>query len=80
MMRLKKVPKGTLILVGLAALAYYKYSKLSEEQKNNLLVSLKEKIKRIYEEYVPTSVKKLFANEEYFIYDDDFEEHSDYLF
>jgi len=52
---------GTLIAAGLAAFAYYKYSKMSEEQKQNLVNDLKEKAQNLYEQYAPTELKDLFA-------------------
>lgn len=79
-MRFKKVPKKTLILMGLAAFAYYKYLRMSEEQKNNLLISLKEKLQKIYNEYMPAGIKNLFTSNDSFLFDDNFGEHSDYSF
>ena len=80
-MRLIKVPKKTLILVGLAAFAYYKYSRLSEEQKNTLVYTIKQKFRKFYEEYIPQNIRDLFASEDKFIvYDDNYGEHSDYVF
>ncbi len=46
-----------LILAGLAAFAYYKYSKMSVDEKRNLVSSIKEKGKKLYNEYVPGNVK-----------------------
>jgi hypothetical protein len=45
-----------LLLAGLAAFAYYKYSKMTPERKNDL----KEKGKDLLDKYVPQSVRKLF--------------------
>ena len=80
MLRFKKIPKGTLILAGLAAIAYYKYSKLSEEQKDNLIDTLKEKGRKFYDQYIPLGIKNLFAKKDDMSYYDDFGEHSDYSF
>ena len=63
-MRRKKIPKGTLILAGLAAIAYYKYSKLSEEQKDNLINTLKEKGRKFYDQYIPSGIKNLFTKKQ----------------
>lgn len=52
---------GTLIAAGLAAFAYYKYSKLSEEEKWNLVGDLKEKAQNLYDQYAPAELKDLFA-------------------
>lgn len=45
-----------LLLAGLAAFAYYKYSKMTPEKKNDL----KEKGKDLVDKYVPQSVRKFF--------------------
>ena len=52
---------GTLLLAGAAAFAYYKYSKMSEDQKRNLVGSIKDKGKRFYDEKVPQNLKDVFA-------------------
>ncbi len=52
---------GTLIAAGLAAFVYYKYSKMSEEQKRNLVSDLKEKAQDLYNQYAPAELKDLFA-------------------
>ena len=79
-MRLKKMSKGTLILAGLAAFVYYRYSKLSEEQKDDLISTLRDEGKKFYDLLIPSSIKKLFTKHESMIYYDDFGEHSDYSF
>jgi len=80
MPRLKKIPKRTLILAGLAVFAYYKYSRMSEQQKKNLVSNLKKKSKKFYDEHMPANIKNLFTKNESTIYDDNFWEHSDYSF
>lgn len=60
-MRKKSLPKGSLLLAGLAAFAYYKYSKLSPEKKQNLTKTLKEKGQKLYDEYVPEELKKVLG-------------------
>jgi hypothetical protein len=52
---------GLIALVGLAAFAAYKYSSMSEEQKKNLADNLKEKGKKLYDDYVPGKMKNMFA-------------------
>ncbi|MCU7551094.1 hypothetical protein OCK74_18385 [Chitinophagaceae bacterium LB-8] len=52
---------GSLLLAGAAAFAYYKYSKMSDQQKRDLVNGLKEKGKKFYDEKVPESVKDIFA-------------------
>jgi hypothetical protein len=60
----KKGAGGALVLAGLAAFAYYKYSKLSAEEKQNLVGDLKEKGKKLYDQYAPEEVKNLFGKKE----------------
>ena len=79
-MRFKKFPTGTLLLAGLAAYAYFRYSRMSEEQKDDLIVKLKERGENFYERYVPRRIKNAFAEKENMFYDDNFGEHSDYSF
>ncbi|MEJ7680403.1 MAG: hypothetical protein WKG06_21630 [Segetibacter sp.] len=59
----KKIPAGagTLLAAGLAAFAYYKYSKMSEEQKRNMVSDLKEKAQNLYDQYMPPEIKDFFA-------------------
>ena len=49
--------KGGLILAGLAAFAYYKYSKLTADQKRDMVNNLKEKGQKLYDQYIPENVK-----------------------
>ena len=53
----------TLLLAGagLAIYAAYKYSKMSELQKNDLMNSLKEKGKKLADKYVPEDIKNKFT-------------------
>ncbi len=60
MLQNKRPPKGGLLLAGLAAFAYYKYSKMSEEQKRNLVGGLKEKGQKLYNQYMPAEIKSMF--------------------
>lgn len=57
----KKLPAGTLLAAGLAAFAYYKYSKMSEEEKHSLVSDLKDKAQNLYEQYMPAEVKDIFS-------------------
>lgn len=57
----KKLSAGALLGAGLAAFAYYKYSKLTEEQKQNLTGDLKDKAQKLYDQYAPPELKDLFA-------------------
>ena len=53
---------GAFLLAGLAAYAYYKYSKMSDDQKKNIVGDLKEKGKKLYDQYAPQEVKDIFEN------------------
>ncbi len=64
MLQNRRVPKGGLLLAGLAAFAYYRYSKMSEEQKRNLVSGLKEKGKKLYDEFMPTEIKNMLGKKE----------------
>lgn len=57
-----KLPKGTLLLAGLAAYAFYKYSKLNPDEKSKLVGTIKEKGKKLYDQYFPDELKKPFEN------------------
>jgi hypothetical protein len=57
----KKMPTGGLVIAGLAAYAYYKYSKMSAEEKSNLMSDLKEKGQKLYEQYVPEDVRSMLS-------------------
>lgn len=57
----KKLPSGALLAAGLAAFAYYKYSKMSEEQKRTLVNDLKDKAQNLYDQYMPAEVKDILA-------------------
>ena len=53
-----------LLLAGLAAFAYYKYSKMTPEQKQKITGTIKEKSKKIYDQVVPQSVKNMFEKKQ----------------
>ena len=46
-----------LVIAGLAAFAYYKYSKLSREEKDNIVNDLKETGKKMIKEFTPAEIK-----------------------
>ena len=50
----------TLLLAGAAAYAYYKYSKMTPEQRKSLVGNLKQKGKDLMDEYLPGSMKSGF--------------------
>ena len=64
MIQNKKLPTGGLILAGIAAFAYYKYSKLSSQEKENLVGDLKARGQKLYDEYVPEKYKSMFSKTE----------------
>ena len=49
--------KKGLLLAGLAAYAYYKYSKMSPESKKNLVDTIKDKAGK----YLPDNLKNIFG-------------------
>ena len=53
--------KSGLLLAGLAAFAYYKYNKMSEDQKRDMVNNLKQKGQKLYDDYVPENVKSMFS-------------------
>ena len=59
----RKMPTGGLLLAGLAAFAYYKYSKLTPDQKRDLVGNLKERGKKLYDQFMPANLKNTFATE-----------------
>ena len=74
-----KIPKGSLLLAGLAAFAYYKYSKLSPDEKRNLFGSIKEKGKKLYDQYLPDELKNFFESKDTVSYNSDFENGSEFV-
>ena len=48
---------GSLLLAGIAAFAYYKYSQMSEQQRKDLVNNWKQKGQKLYDEYVPENIK-----------------------
>lgn len=48
---------GALILGGVAAYAYYKYSKMSVQEREDMVNNLKQRGKKLYEDYVPSDLK-----------------------
>jgi hypothetical protein len=52
----KKFPG--LIIAGVAAFLYYKYSKMSADEKKDIVNNLKAKGKQLYDAYLPGTVKQ----------------------
>lgn len=46
-----------LVIAGLAAFAYYKYSKLTHEEKSKMVSDLRETGRNIIKEFIPDEVK-----------------------
>ena len=57
-------PTLPLLLAGLAAYGYYKYSKMSADEKEKLVGGLKDKGRRFYDEKVPQNLKDLFGQKQ----------------
>jgi hypothetical protein len=51
-----------LLLSGVAAFAAYKYSKLSEAEKKELIEKLKQKGKKMYDQFAPGNIKDTVKN------------------
>ena len=52
---------GGLVLAGLAAYAYYKYNKMTPEERRQAMSGIKEKGQKLYDDYVPNDLKKMFG-------------------
>ncbi len=48
-------------MAGLAAYALYKYTKMTEEEKQEFVSGLKEKGKKFYDQNIPEEIKSVFA-------------------
>ena len=55
---------GSLLLAGLAAFAYYKYSKMTPEERRRMFDGLKEKGRQLVDQYVPADIKDKFMKKE----------------
>lgn len=55
-----KITGGAILLAGAAAFAYYKYSKMTKEEKAGIGESIKEFTCNMYEKYVPEKLKNMF--------------------
>lgn len=60
MLKNRSSNSGSLLLAGLAAFAYYKYSKMTPAERSNLFETLKAKGKKLVDDYVPAEVKDMF--------------------
>jgi hypothetical protein len=57
-------PTLPLLLAGLAAYGYYRYSKMTTDEKEKLVGGLKDKGRKFYDEKVPQNVKDLFGQKQ----------------
>jgi hypothetical protein len=55
---------GSLLLAGLAAFAYYKYSKMTPEERRSMFDGLKEKGKKLINDYVPENIRDKFMKKD----------------
>ena len=55
-----RTKSGSLLLAGLAAFAYYKYSKMTPDERRNMFNDLKEKGKKLVNDYVPADIRDKF--------------------
>ncbi|MEO6820613.1 MAG: hypothetical protein ABI266_03595 [Ginsengibacter sp.] len=60
-MTTNKKSNTPLLVAGLAAFAYYKYKKMSPEEKDNLVSTVKQKGMDLYEKYIPQSIKDVIG-------------------
>lgn len=60
-MNTNKKSTTPLLVAGLAAFAYYKYKKMSPEEKDNLVGTMKQKGMDLYEKYIPQSIKDVIG-------------------
>ena len=64
MLQNRRSNSGSLLLAGLAAYAYYKYSKMSPAERSNLFETLKAKGKKLVDDYVPANIKDKFMKQD----------------
>jgi len=78
MLQNRRSNSGSLLLAGLAAFAYYKYSKMSPAERSNLFETLKAKGKKLVDDFVPAEIKEKFMNQGNAAANSHFGEGSDY--
>jgi hypothetical protein len=57
---MKKLPG--LLIAGVAAYIYYKYSKMSAGEKKEAINNIKQKGKQLFDQYIPGTLKQKFEN------------------
>lgn len=50
----------SLLLAGVAAYGYYKYSKMTEAERKNFISGLKDKGKKVLDQYMPSNLQDEF--------------------
>ncbi|MBA2761614.1 MAG: hypothetical protein H0U39_06590 [Segetibacter sp.] len=55
---------GSLLVAGLAAYGLYKYTKMTEQEKQEFIGGLKERGKKFYDENIPEELKKVFKGDD----------------
>jgi uncharacterized membrane protein YgcG len=55
---------GSLLVAGLAAYGLYKYTKMTEQEKQEFIGGLKERGKKFYDENIPEELKKVFKSDD----------------
>ena len=55
---------GSLLLAGLAAFAYYKFSKMTPDERSRMFTDLKDKGKKLVDQYVPANIKDKFVKKD----------------
>lgn len=73
----RKKKARILLLAGVTAFAYYLYSKLTAEQKNDLLIAIRETSRKLYDQFMPEPIKNMFQQNNDLI-NFDYGENSDY--
>ena len=63
MLRNKKYG-GSLLLAGLAAFAYYRYSKMSEQEKHDIVGKIRDSGKKLFDQFMPSNLKNTFASDQ----------------
>lgn len=63
MLKNRNSNSGSLLIAGLAAFAYYKFSKMTPDERRNLVDSLLAKGKKLVDDYVPADIKDKFMKQ-----------------
>lgn len=64
MLRNRKAQAGGIILAGLAAYGIYKYYRMSEQERTDLMSGIKEKGRSLLDGILPSGMKNMFGNEQ----------------